>query len=253
MHQAWDFFLCYNKVKLSDGSPRASPESFFFATSSLHLTARFIPLTLFNSTSPCYTGNMKTNWSSTSTDMEQSKTFVCAYCGKEVCSERGYYESYPHHSKIYICHNCDKPTFFDATNKNAQYPGPKYGKAFTLPIPPEVNKLYEEARSAYSVNAFSAVGMCCRKLLMNICVNLGAKENQKFIDYVNYLDRENYIPKGSKKWVDIIRRKGNDATHEINFLTEQDAKQMIDFSAIIINLIYENDLAISANTTSATK
>ncbi|MBQ3353241.1 DUF4145 domain-containing protein [Candidatus Saccharibacteria bacterium] len=173
-----------------------------------------------------------------------SKTYVCSYCGREICSEVGYFNSKYPKLKIYICHNCLSPTFFNMLSGVKQFPGPKYGKYFDLPIPLEVKKIYEEARAAYSVNAFTAAGMCCRKLLMNICVNLGAKEGLSFMDYVDYLDKENYIPRGSKKWVDIIRKKGNDATHEIKFLTKKDAEQMIDFSAIIINLIYENDLVI---------
>lgn len=172
-----------------------------------------------------------------------SKTFVCSYCGRNICSDKGYYCE--GNSRIYICHNCNSPTFFDSSVFSRQYPGPKYGKTFSVPIPSEVNDLYNEARAAYSVGAFTAVGMCCRKLLMNICVNLGAKENLRFVEYVNYLDEENYIPKGSKKWVDIIRKKGNDATHEIKFLSKKDAQQMIDFSAIIINLVYENDLSVT--------
>ena len=78
---------------------------------------------------------------------------------------------------------------------------------------------------------------------MHICVQLGAQENLKFIEYVNFLDTENYIPKNSKKWVDIIRKKGNDVNHEIVILNQKEAEQLITFSGIIINLIYENALA----------
>lgn len=173
----------------------------------------------------------------------QSKSYICSYCGQDICSEEGYRDSMET-QKIYICHKCKKPTYFDSQIDANQYPGPKYGKSFVLPIPKDINLLYEEARSAYSVNAYTAVGMCCRKLLMNICVNLGAEEGLKFVQYVDYLDKENYIPRGSKKWVDVIRKKGNEATHQINFLSKKDAQQMLDFCAIIITVIYENDLAI---------
>ena len=69
-------------------------------------------------------------------------------------------------------------------------------------------------------------------------------ENLKFIEYVNYLDEENYIPKNSKKWVDIIRSKGNETTHEIKISDEKEAKQLIKFIEIIITLIYEIELEI---------
>ena len=76
-------------------------------------------------------------------------------------------------------------------------------------------QLYEEARNNMKVMSFTSVGLCCRKLLMHIAVNCGAEENLKFIDYINYLDKNNYIPKNAKMWVDIIRDKGNEANHEI--------------------------------------
>ena len=43
MHQAWDLFLCYNKVKLSEGSPRTSPESFFYFSLDLTLLHKELP------------------------------------------------------------------------------------------------------------------------------------------------------------------------------------------------------------------
>ena len=99
--------------------------------------------------------------------------------------------------------------------------------------------LYEEARKCMEIRAFTSVGMCCRKLLMHIAVNCGAKEGQRFIEYVNYLDSNNYIPTNCKDWVDIIRNKGNEANHEIMILNETDAKQLINFIQMIISVIYK--------------
>ncbi len=50
---------------------------------------------------------------------------------------------------------------------------------------------------------------------MNIAVEQGAKEGLRFIEYVNYLSDEGYTPPNGKHWVDHIRKKGNEATHEI--------------------------------------
>lgn len=79
---------------------------------------------------------------------------------------------------------------------------------------------------------------------MHIAVQCGAKENLNFIEYVNYLDKENYIPKNSKKWVDIIRSKGNETNHEIKISDKKEAQQLIKFIEIIITLIYEIELEI---------
>ena len=170
-----------------------------------------------------------------------SKSYKCGFCGNEIASNKGYFTENCT-GAIYICHKCNKPTFFDIYNN--QMPGVLYGKEFILDIPEDIKILYNEARKCYSVGAYSAVNMCCRKILMHIAVECGAKENLKFIEYVNYLDDENYIPKNSKKWVDIIRKKGNETTHEIKISNENDAKILIKFIEIIITLIYEIELEI---------
>lgn len=164
-----------------------------------------------------------------------SKNYVCGHCGYEIASEHGY--TCTSGEMIYICHKCNKPSFFD--NSGNQIPNVLIGKEFKVEIPENIKELYNEARRCYGVNAYSAVVMCCRKLLMHIAVECGAEENLKFVEYVNYLDEENYMPKNSKKWVDIIRQKGNETTHEIKISNEKEASQLIKFIEIIITLIYE--------------
>lgn len=171
----------------------------------------------------------------------EDKDYTCGYCGSNITSNMGYYAE-GNSASIYICHKCNGGTYFDW--KGVQTPGSLYGKEFTLEIPKDIKDLYNEARKCYSVGAYSAVSMCCRKLLMHIAVECGAKENMKFVEYVQYLDDENYIPKNSKKWVDIIRSKGNETTHEIKISDENEAKQLIKFIEIIITLIYEIELEI---------
>lgn len=169
----------------------------------------------------------------------ESRSYKCGYCNLEVGNDKGY--NYIEDSKkiahIYICPNCDNPTFFDISNN--QYPGSKQGNDILNISNEEVKKLYEEARNCFSVNAFTAVALCSRKLIMNISVHLGADENKKFIEYVNWLDKENYIPQNAKGWVDQIRKIGNYATHEIDILTKEDAKKTLIFIEFLLKLVYE--------------
>ena len=74
---------------------------------------------------------------------------------------------------------------------------------------------------------------------MNIAVSKGAKEGLSFYDYVDFLSDENYIPPNGKGWVDHIRKKGNDATHEISIMEQEDAKELIDFAEMLLKFIYE--------------
>lgn len=178
-------------------------------------------------------------------DLETLKTrnYICGYCGSDIASNDGYmmYDSAkgvqgPEY--IYICHKCKKPTYFDYFE---QTPGVAFGKNFNKSIFKDENvfSLYEEARKCMSINAYTSVGMCCRKLLMHIAVDCGSKEGLRFVEYVDYLNDNNYIPAKCKVWVDAIRSKGNEANHKITVLNKQEAEQLIGFIGMIISVIYE--------------
>lgn len=79
---------------------------------------------------------------------------------------------------------------------------------------------------------------------MHVAVEQGAEENQKFIEYVNFLDGNGWIPPSGKEWIDEIRKTGNEATHEIVLMNEDDAKQLLDFTEMLLKIIYEFPMKI---------
>lgn len=173
-----------------------------------------------------------------------SHSFKCGYCGHPVASEKGYMgedinpnPQQKRFVRIYICHNCFCPTFFDYDLK--QIPGPSIGNKVNHIANAEVEQLFNEAKACYSISAFTSSVMCCRKLLMNIAVSEGAKEGGNFVDYVNYLDNNNYIPPNGKKWVDSIRKLGNEANHKIEFRSQTDATRILNFAEMLLRFIYE--------------
>jgi hypothetical protein len=87
-----------------------------------------------------------------------------------------------------------------------------------------IASLYDEARTCCSASAFTAAVLILRKLLMNVSVNLGAPEGKSFVAYVEYLADAGYVPPNGKGWVDHIRKKGNEANHEIKLMGEAEAK-----------------------------
>lgn len=74
---------------------------------------------------------------------------------------------------------------------------------------------------------------------MNIAVTQGAAAGLKFIEYVEYLANKGYVPPNGKGWVDHIRKKGNEATHEIKLMEFEDAIELISFSEMLLKFIYE--------------
>jgi len=164
-----------------------------------------------------------------------ARRYTCAYCNSFVGSSEGYYCEGTT-LKIYICPNCNNPTF--TASMHSQVPAPASGNSVKN-VPKLVSDLYEEARKCMSVNAFTSSVLACRKLLMNIAVSQGADESKSFLYYVEYLSGKGYVPPNGRHWVDHIRKKGNEATHEIQLMKNEDAEELLIFSEMLLKFIYE--------------
>jgi len=170
-----------------------------------------------------------------------SHSYKCSHCGKTLASDKGYigirqdtYDSHPEY--ICICHFCHMPTYVDKDGK--QYPGVAFGNSIDGIDNASVKSLYEEARSCASVNAFTAVAMACRKILMNLAVAKGAEENLKFVEYVQFLSDNNFVPPDGKEWVSHIKNKGNDANHKIEIVSKEDGEELLYFTEMLLIFIY---------------
>ncbi|HMF90880.1 MAG TPA: DUF4145 domain-containing protein [Candidatus Angelobacter sp.] len=113
-------------------------------------------------------------------------------------------------------------------------------------LPVDVDKLYTEARRCIQTSSYTPAVLACRKLLMNVAVQQGAKEGQTFVEYVDYLAGEGFVPPNGRHWVDYIRTKSNEANHEIKLMSEDDAKQLILFSEMMLKFIYELPKSVPA-------
>lgn len=180
------------------------------------------------------------NWDKRQTLVNRS--FVCGFCSDKVSSDRGYKLGDQHDGSgiqrggLYICPNCQGPTFF--TPQNEQNPSPAIGRDVAQ-VPQDLATLYNEARRCTTTGCYTASVLICRKMLMSVAVSLGAKEGLKFIEYVNNLSEAGYIPPNGKHWVDHIRVKGNEATHEIALMTQTDALELLTFTEMLLRFIYE--------------
>ena len=164
-----------------------------------------------------------------------SRSFICGFCGYKVASSLGYHEGV---SKmwIYICTHCEQPTHFN--REGIPTPGVPPGVDVTN-VPEELDTLYKEARNCVAIKSHTAAVLVCRKILMNIAVEKGAKEGESFLHYVEHLANNGYVPPNGKGWVDHIRKKSNEANHEIAIMTEPDAVELITFIEMLLKFIYE--------------
>ena len=183
---------------------------------------------------------MSLGWYNTS--IISTKDWVCGYCGKTVGGNVGFRrdDSDDKAQRIYICPKCQRPTAFvyDTDGMLRQFPGAIYGNDVDG-LPSDVRALYAEVRRCIQYTAYTAAVLAMRKLLMHVAVSLGAKEDQKFVEYVNYLDEEHYIPPNARDWVEPLRKYGNDATHQIVIMDEEQAAQLLDFAEMLLKIVYE--------------
>lgn len=169
-----------------------------------------------------------------------SRQYTCGHCGNPISSEKAYISRTQATSiqqgKIYICHSCNKPTYFTVTGE--QTPGARLGGSIEH-LPEDVGSLYKEIQNATAAASFTAAVLAARKLLMHIAVDAGAEAGKKFVEYVNYLVENNYTPPNSAAWVDEIRKIGNEANHEIVIMDEPRAKSIIKLIEMLLKFNYE--------------
>jgi len=181
-----------------------------------------------------------------------NKSFICGYCADKVSSDRGFCLARHQDASgevvggIHICPNCQGPTFIKLDGTLS--PSNAMGNSVSH-VPDDLNELYEESRRCTSDNCYTAAVLLCRKMLMNIAVNQGAKEGFEFIEYVNYLSDKGFIPPNGKHWVDHIRKKGNEATHEITVMSQTDAKELLIFTEMLLRFVYEFPSMVSQPST----
>jgi hypothetical protein len=168
-----------------------------------------------------------------------SFSFVCWNCNNKVASSKGYYKDFGRGQSIeciYICPHCEAPYLRDLSGKVtlSSLPGKEIKN-----LPEHIENVYFEIRKSMQVGCFTAAIMLMRKIIMNVAVHEGAKENDKFVNYITYLCDQKIVPPKSKSKADAIRTLGNDATHELESRTEEEAKKCFEFLELLLQVNYE--------------
>lgn len=171
-----------------------------------------------------YDGSTKSSW----------HNFTCGHCGRNVSG--ALIASFDNdYVRWLLCPGCEKGSVY---NSGVMHPGIMFGpKLEGLPV--IVEKAYNESRSCMSVNAFCAAELLCRKLLMHVAADKGAKEGDTFANYLTYLEEQGFITPPMKKWVDIIRQHGNKSTHLLDSPDQDRAKSTVMLTAELLRVVYE--------------
>ncbi|HIG94327.1 MAG: hypothetical protein QT05_C0020G0005 [archaeon GW2011_AR13] len=170
-------------------------------------------------------------------DNLSSKSFICWNCNNQVASSKGY-KTFDEQflKRVYICPHCAAPNIYDVEGKTpiSSLPGKEIKK-----LPENIQNVYDEVRKCMQTNSFTGAVMLMRKIIMNIAVHEGAEENKSFVYYVNYLCDNGIVHKKSKKKADSIRDLGNDANHEIENRTQEEAQNCLGFIELLLMANYE--------------
>lgn len=167
--------------------------------------------------------------------------WVCGYCGNQVGGKIGYRRLMERPEKVvYICPRCDNPTAFieDEDAAIEQIPAPVSGNDVEH-LPKSVKSLYDEIRRCIQYSSYTSAVLSMRKLLMHVAVEQGAKPGETFVAYLDYLRDNGWISPKCAPWVDAIRKTGNEASHEIVFVPEEQAVELLGFCEMVLKLVYE--------------
>lgn len=104
--------------------------------------------------------------------------------------------------------------------------------------PDDLKKLFSEAASSFSVQAFTSTTMICRKILMACACEKGAEDGKSFAFYVDYIVDEVLVYPDAKAAIDRIRNIGNGANHSVEFVSNANATIAMDTIVYLLNALY---------------
>jgi hypothetical protein len=172
---------------------------------------------------------------------EEWLTYTCPWCSKRVSGAIiAVAESDTAGSTRWTrCPSCREGALVIWGNHRAGiYPSLPFGPEI-LGLPRDVERSYSEARRCIGAGAHTAAEVMCRKILMHIAVDKGAKEGLKFAAYVTYLENLGYVTPPMKRWVQLIKDHGNVAAHELPATNRRRAESTVMFTAELLRLVYE--------------
>ena len=164
-------------------------------------------------------------------------TYTCANCNTAVSGAVvAFYFNKVGYVRWLLCSNCAEGSV--QTSDGLIYPSASFGPIIEG-LPKDIEIAYKEARACISANALTACELMCRKILMHVAVEKGAKEGDTFVAYLTFLENQGYITPPMKKWVDLIRQHGNEATHRLATPLLVRTESTLIFTAELLRLVYE--------------
>ena len=167
-------------------------------------------------------------------DSEDTVEYTCFHCGRDVAGFVAAYYPMGKYTAWLLCPGCGSGSVAVA---GTIYPQALVGNRISG-LSDELSQTYDEARRSFSSKSYTACELVCRKILMHVAVEKGAKEGQTFEQYIEYLQEKQYITPHSKDWVDLVRKHGNQAAHHIEAPSKERAASTLSFTTQLLKMVY---------------
>lgn len=137
--------------------------------------------------------------------------------------------------RFLLCTGCQHGTY---ERDGGIFPPPPMA-ANVLGLPPDVEAAWMEARLSAGARAYTAAELMCRKILMHLAVDVaGSSAGESFKSYIEDLDEAGYISTGMKPIVEMVKDRGNDATHQLEPSSRAEAEQTLSITQYLLETVY---------------
>lgn len=138
-----------------------------------------------------------------------------------------------YHGKLPSCPQCGGGSVQDDDARLTSQMFPDVGG-----LPVNIADLYDEARASFRAQTYTGCEMLCRKILTNAAVDKGAKQDMKFVQYVDHLNSNYCVTQALKDMATTIKDNGNEAAHEINPSDRERAEYTLKFTRRMLDTMY---------------
>lgn len=126
-----------------------------------------------------------------------------------------------------------------------------YPKATAPPLPeampPRVERYYNQGMNSFRARDFDAAGSMFRKCLESALRALNPEETKtRLYDRIENLPTEKGVTPSMREWAHKIRTLGNDAVHEDEEFSEEDATQLQSFAELFLVYTFSLPAKIAA-------
>ena len=174
--------------------------------------------------------------------------YDCGHCGMSVGGRVVCYQVFP----LVIWLRCPNPDCSNGSvwNDEGLYPPPlSSSRTYTANVdglPDNIAQVYHEARKAISVQMYTSCEVLCRKILVIVAVDKGAKKKDTWNHKkcIRYLVKKGYIDGMLTRMASYVRLTGDQSTHEMWSPSLERAEQTLKFTAMVLSDVYDAEREI---------